>query len=303
MQTEDFKKWQTLRFDWNRARAFLLTAETGSLSAAGKALGLTQSTVGRQVSAFEAELGVALFERSATGLNITPTGLRLLERLRGMGSAANEFYLAATEASETLEGHIAISATQLAATYLLPPLVMELVRKNPGLSVDLMATNQSSDLRRREADIALRAYRPDQPDLIARKLRDDTYRFYASHDYVERMAGRLNAKHSQELTFIGFDQAHRIVDLLQSQGLNVSLDNFAIASNEHPAHWELTKQGAGIGLMLSEVGDQEPRVANVLPDIRLPTSELWIVAHRDVKTSRRLRLVWDFLIERMAQDY
>ncbi len=98
--------WRAVKFDWNRARAFLVTAEEGSLSAAARALGLAQPTLGRQVDALEEELGVVLFERVGRGLTLTPSGLELLEHVRGMGEAATRVSLAAAGQSESIEGKV-----------------------------------------------------------------------------------------------------------------------------------------------------------------------------------------------------
>ncbi|KKK60994.1 hypothetical protein LCGC14_3018790, partial [marine sediment metagenome] len=103
--------WRSVTFDWNRARAFLVTAEEGSLSAAARALTLAQPTLGRQVEALEAELGVALFERSGRGLRLTPSGHELLEHARIMGEGARALHLAAWGQTEALEGEVAISAS------------------------------------------------------------------------------------------------------------------------------------------------------------------------------------------------
>lgn len=303
MHSKTAAKWRSLGFDWNQARAFYLTAEEGSLSAAAKALGTTQSTVGRQVSSLERELGVALFERSSNGLELTPNAIRLLDFVRNMGEAAQNFSLAASSDANTLGGHLCISATEAMATFTLPKLIAELVTNNPGLNIDLIASNDSSDLRRREADIAIRTYRPDQPDLIARKLGLQSYRLYAADCYIQRKKGDISLENSAQLQFIGFDKAHHVVKILNQQGMHISLDNFSVACNHHLANWELVKQGAGIGIMLQDIGDNETGVQQVLPSIELPTTETWLVAHRDLRTNLRLRFVWDFLVERLGQEY
>lgn len=161
--------WRGVKFDWNRARAFLVTAEEGSLSAASRALNIAQPTLGRQIKALEVELGVALFERSGRGLEITPSGKELLEHARIMGDAANKLSLVSSSKSESLEGNIAITATEMMAVFILPPLIQKLRKLEPGISIELISSNQASDLMRREADIAIRNFRPTQPDLIAKK--------------------------------------------------------------------------------------------------------------------------------------
>ena len=99
--------WRSVKFDWNRARAFLVTAEEGSLSAAARALGMAQPTLGRQVSALESELGVILFERAGRGLALTQSGLELVEHVRAMGDAATRVSLTASGQSQSIEGRCA----------------------------------------------------------------------------------------------------------------------------------------------------------------------------------------------------
>ena len=115
--------WRSINFDWNHARAFLVTAEEGSLSAAARALGSTQPTIGRQVTAFEKELGIILFERAGHGLVLTPGGLELLEHIRAMGTAANQASLTASGQSESIAGNVCISASEVYAAYILPPIL------------------------------------------------------------------------------------------------------------------------------------------------------------------------------------
>ena len=179
--------WRSIGFDWNRARAFLVTAEEGSLSAAARALGMTQPTLGRQVAALEEELGVALFERGGRGLELTPSGLDLVEHVRAMGEAAGRLSLTASGQSQSIEGNVCITATEVMAAYGLPPLIRKLRQQEPGITVEIIASNATNDLRRREADIAIRVFRPTQPDLVARKIEDVSGRLYATPEYLERL--------------------------------------------------------------------------------------------------------------------
>src|ERR1700722_5995126 len=172
--------WRTVRFDWNRAKAFLVTAEEGSLSAAARALGMAQPTLGRQVSALEEELGVVLFERVGRGFTLTPSGLELLDHVRSMGDAANRVALTAAGQSQSLEGTVCIAASETYAAMLLPPILAKLRRAEPGLHLEVVASSSASDLKRREADIAIRNFAPREPDLVAKKIRDVPARLYAT---------------------------------------------------------------------------------------------------------------------------
>ena len=146
-----------MKFDWNRARAFLVTAEEGSLSAAARALGMAQPTLGRQVDALEEELGVILFERVGRGFTLTPSGLELLDHVREMGNAANgRVSLTAAGQSQSIEGTVVIAASEVHAAMLLPPILRQIAgTPTLGFGLEIVASSKTSDLRRREADIAL----------------------------------------------------------------------------------------------------------------------------------------------------
>lgn len=293
--------WRSIDFDWNRARAFLVTAEEGSLSAAARALGMTQPTLGRQVSALESELGVALFERGNRGLELTPSGLELLEHVRKMGDAASSFSLSAQGRSDSIEGDICISATEAMAVYQLPAVIRALREAYPGINIEVIATNSTSDLKRREADIAIRAFQPTQPDLIARKLGNIKAHLYASPEYLSSIGGVSVIEDLNAAQIIGFDSEHALMKELNKQGCGLSIDNFRVLTESHIVHWEMVKQGVAIGIMVEEVGDSEPNVERVLPDLEPYNGGLWLVAHRELRTNRRVRAVFDFLVGALAE--
>lgn len=292
--------WKSIKFDWNRARAFLVTAEEGSLSAAAIALKTTQSTLGRQVSALEKELGIALFERVGRGLEITPNGLELIEHVKAMSEAANKFSLAASGQFNKVEGTVCISATEAVAIFILPPLLKKLREQEPGISIELIASNVSSDLKRREADIAIRNYQPKHSDLIARKLGNSKAFLYANPDYLNRIGHSKSCLQLQYADFIGFVDNDTYIKGMNEVGLSLSLDNFPYATASHIAHWALVKEGLGIGVMLEYIGEREPKVCKVTDKIEPFIVETWVVAHRELRTNRRIRLVYDFLMEELS---
>jgi DNA-binding transcriptional LysR family regulator len=292
--------WTALNFDWNRARAFLVSAEQGTFSDAARALGSTQPTVSRQVAALEAELDVTLFERVATGLELTGAGLDLLEHARAMGDAARRLSLAATGQAESIEGTVSITASEAIAAYLLPPILHRLRKAHPGIRLDLVVSNEPRDLHRREADIAVRNFRTPQPDLIARKVRDITAHFYAAPSYIEQMGGLETEQDLARTELFAFDRKDSVVDGLKALGLTVQRSQFPISTANHLVQWALCKQGAGVCIMMDDVGEMEPAVTRVfadLPSIRLP---IWLVSHRELRTSRRIRLVFDWLADGLA---
>jgi len=289
------------KIDWNQLRAFLETAETGSLSAAARKLGLTQPTLSRQVAAIEKCLGVTLFERAGKSMVLTATGLDLLEHVRAMGTAADAMALAATGRSQKVEGIVSVSASDMVATHLLPRLVRRIRQEAPGIAIEVIATNAISDLQRREADIAIRHINPDRPDLIARLIRQASACFYASKDWVETHGHPRNAQDAAGLPFVGADRAGRYLAYLQQHGLTLNEANFSCYADHSVAHWGLVCQGLGIGAMMDEIAEETPGVIRVLDDLPPVQFPIWLVTHTELHTSRKIRVVFDFLAEGLAQ--
>lgn len=295
--------WRAVSFDWNQARAFLVTAEEGSLSAAARALKISQPTLGRQVSALEKALGVPLFERSGRGLKLTPSGRDLLEHVRTMGEAANDLSLSATGRSKALEGLVRIAASDVMSALVLPALLRKLRLRYQRIQIEVIASDRVSDLKRREADIALRFYSsgPKDPDLIAKKVGSITGRLYAAPAYLARLRTPVTPLTLQQADFIGAGDCELYIKHLNKRGLSLSQANFGLRASNSLVQWELTKQGLGISVMPEALGDSEPSVVRVLPELPPFHGELWIVAHRELRASRRMRVVFDFLAKELAQ--
>ncbi len=289
--------WNSITFDWNQVRAFLVTAEEGSFSAASRALGLTQPTLGRQVTALEDRLGITLFERLGRSLSLTQSGLELLEHVRAMGEAASRVSLTASGQSQSIEGRVCITATDVMSMYLLPDALKRLREMAPAIEIEIVASNDVRDLRRREADIAIRHGRPEQPDLIARLLRETSIHLYASTDYLDQHGRPSSPDDLSEAVFIGFDQSDRLPARLNEIGLRLTRDNFKLISESGAVAWEMVKQGLGIGVMAQEVADRTTGIECVLPDLDPIPVPIWLVTHRELHTSRRIRLVFDVLAE------
>ncbi|MEZ4384514.1 MAG: LysR family transcriptional regulator [Nannocystaceae bacterium] len=291
-----------MNFDWNRARAFLVTAEEGSFSAAARALGSTQPTVGRQVAALEEELGVVLFARGGPRLELTATGLDLVEHVRAMGEAATRVSLSATGQATSIEGTVSITASEAIAAFLLPPILAGIRAEHPGIEIELEVSNQARDLRRREADIAVRNFRTSQPDLIARKIRDSRAYLYAAPAYLERVGPLRALADLKRVDIMAFDRSDVMINGLRALGVEVERRQFPVVTSNHLVQWGLCKQGVGACIMMEEVGEAEPAVERVLPELApaFPVP-LWIVCHRELRTSQRIRLVFDRLGEGLAR--
>ncbi len=287
--------WQSVAFDWNQARAFLATVEEGSLSAAARALGLTQPTLGRQVAALEEDLGILLFDRVGKSLVLTPSGVELLDHVRAMCDAANRISLTASGQSQTIDGQVRITASDVMSAHTLPPALERLREIAPLLEIDVVAANDIRDLQLREADIAIRHVRPEQPDLIARHVSDATAHFYASKNYLDRHGRPESFDGLGGHTFIGFGDNDRMIERLNAFGLSLTRANFRVGSESGVVAWEMARQGLGIIVMSDEVAADAPGIERILPEMEPFVFPVWLTTHRELHSSRRIRLVFDLL--------
>lgn len=289
--------WQAVNFDWNQIRAFLATAEEGSLSAAARALNLTQPTLSRQVAGLEEDLAVTLFERGHRTMDLTETGLALLEHVRAMGEAATRVSLAATGRSELIDGCVRLTTTEGFAMIHLPPIVERIRKRAPGIELDIIAANESLDLLRREADIAIRHARPEHGDLIAKQLGAMTGHFYGSRRYLDKMGRPKTPADLANYDFIGFESPTRLLDMFNSMGIPLTREHFKVYSASGVVILALMEQDLGLSVMTRDVAETHPDLEIVLPSLPPFDIPVWLVTHRELHTSRRIRLVFDVIAE------
>lgn len=287
--------WSLLTFDWNRARALLAVAEAGSYSAAATALGTTQPTIGRQIAALEDELHVTLIERVGRGIELTPSGLALVEHVRTMADAARQLSLVASGRSESLEGTVTVTASDSICVYLLAPLFAEVRRRHPGLVLDVVASSRTTDLRQREADIAIRNFRPEDEELVATRLPEEHGGFYATPEYLDRIGRPSAADDLSHVDFIGFNRDPSFVEAMSGFGLTLRAEQVVLASENHVFQWEMACRGLGVAVMMDRIGDADPRVERAFTDLAPIPVPMWLTTHRAVRTSRRVRAVFDLL--------
>lgn len=280
-------------------RGFLAAAEAGTLSGAARRLGLSQPTLSRQVAALEVRLGVTLFERAGKSLILTQAGVSLLDHARAMGAAADKLTLSASGHSEAGEGLVSISASDAVAAFLLPAILSQIRREAPGITIEVIASNALSDLMRRETDIAIRHVRPSEPDLIGRLLRDASACFYASREWVARNGHPRSADDVTGADFIGFDLEGRFVEYLAGIGLPLDKHQVPLVSENAVVAWEMVRSGLGIGVMMDEIAARMPDVVRVLDELPVIKFPLWLVTHRELRTARRIRIVYDILAEKL----
>lgn len=280
--------------------AFLVTAEEGSLSAAGRALAVAQPTVGRQIAALEKELDVILFDRVGKKLVLTQIGQELVDYVRQMSEAASRVSIAVSGQSHELDGEVCISAIDSIAALCLPKIIQKLRSRYPSIKVKVIASNELSNLGQKEADIAIRNIQPTHPDLVAKKICDVAARLYGATEYLDKLGRPITLEKLNKAEFAGFDRSEESIMLLRNFGLLVTQDNFSVVSENHLVQWENTKLGITLGMMLETVGDREQLVERVLPDSEVIIFPIWLVAHKQLKSSKRIRAVFDMLSDLLS---
>jgi DNA-binding transcriptional LysR family regulator len=291
--------WDDVAFDWNQARAFLAASEEGSLSAAARALHQTQPTLSRQVTGLEQSLGVTLFERGHRQLQLTGAGLELLEHVRAMAEAANRLSRVASGQSQAIEGRVCITATEMLATHYLPSMLRKLRAQAPGIVVEVVASDEVRDLIRREADIAIRHAQPTQPDLIARRIGYLRGRIYAARRLLDEVGTPRSFDDLADKDFVGIDDTESLIVGLAEQGLRLRLEQFRTRAASGNCMLQLIREGLGFGFLPMDTGGLFEDLVCVLPDRFDPEIPVWLVSHRELHTSRRIRVVYDLLAEEL----
>lgn len=287
-------------FDWNDLKALLAAAEAGSLSAAAAKSGAAQPTLGRRIDALEAALGLTLFERGPRGMALTAAGTDIAACAREVRAAAARLSLAAAGRSETLTGTVRITASEIMSAHHLPAMLARLLDAEPGVEVELVASNAADDLLLREADIAVRMFRPRQPGLIARKVADMQTALYASHDYLARR-GQPTLDDWGGHRMVGYDRDRLIERWMTDHGMSPPPGFFRLRTDDQIVYWRLVVSGGGIGANQRLIGDAEPGVARVLHAAPMPVMPVWLTCHAELRTSALIRRVFDFLGEELAK--
>lgn len=290
-----------ISYDWNQVKAFLATAEEGSFSAAARVLNTTQPTISRQISALEAALGTILVERSVKGQTLTSAGQEILDHVRLMGEAATLISMVADRQSQEVVGNVVLAATDLMSAAILPGILSSLREAAPGITIRIQESNDVWNLVKREADIAIRHTRPHEPELIAHHVGDLRANLYATSAYLEREGRPRSFREVADHSFIGIPDPDRLIAAMQNMGVPLKPENFAIQPHSNIVTWEMVKAGLGVSMMPEVLGEVEPGVEKVLADVPSLEFPVWLVTHRELQTSPRIRTVFDFLANQLGK--
>jgi DNA-binding transcriptional LysR family regulator len=286
-----------VKLDWSLWRSFAAVVADGSLSAAARKLGLSQPTLGRHVEALEQALGVSLFERTLGGLKPTETALRLYEPVAEAQRALAEAAIMAEGAHGDLSGTVRLTASTVVSNYVLPALLVPIRKEFPAIALEIAPSDSAENLLMREADIAIRMFRPTQLDLVTRKLGVLPIRCCAHESYLKRRGTPQELADLYEHDLIGLDRSDLIIQGARLNGFTLTRDNFMLRSDMQTHLWELVKAGLGISFAQVSLIEQAPGMRAILPQLQVPPLEVWLTTHRELFTSRRIRVIYDRLAE------
>jgi len=282
---------------WHLIRSFLAVAQLGSVSAAARSLGVSQPTLSRDIQMLEMQTKLNLFKRSTQGLGLTEAGQSLVESAEQMRNAADAFNRQASGLSTGLAGDIRISANEVIGIYLLPAAIAAFQRQHPAINVEIVISNRASSLNKREADLALRMFRPSQASLVARRLPDMALGFYAHKDYLKAHGIPDSIDTVLQQQIIGFDQDTDFIDAANSMGYQFCPDDFHLRTDNMLMQIQLARHAAGIIVTHVGLAEQWPELVHILQQIPLPTLEFWVVCHADSQYNARIRSFKKHLIE------
>lgn len=283
-------------------RSFVAVMDEGSLQAAARKLRSSQPTISRHVAMLEQQLNSVLFERAGRKLLPTEMAHSIVKYARMMESSANAIGLALTAKSQATTGTVRISASQISSSYLLPSILKKLREQEPGIAIELVASDQVSDLLRREADIAVRLVRPVQESLISRCLGKVTIGIYAHKQYLQ---GRQIPQSLEELLphdLIGFDNNRNIILGFKMHGVDIDKNAFQVRTDDLSALLHSVKAGMGIGFIATYVGRRDPDLQRLLADVPITPMPVWLTVHREIRNNPRIRRVYDFLAEAITEE-
>ncbi len=248
---------------WDLYRSFLEVLRAGSLSAASRTLGLTQPTVGRHIAALERSLkGRALFTRSRTGLLATEAARELRPHAEAMAASAGALVRAASGGSEEVRGVVRLSASEVIGAEVLPLMLADFRRLHRGVIVELSLSNQTADLLRRDADIAVRMVRPVQKSLVARKVGKTVLGLHASAEYIEAYGQPQKLADLESHPLIGFDRTMPI-----SRGVSlpapITRELFAFRCDSDLGQLAAIRAGLGIGVCQYGIARESRLVAGL----------------------------------------
>ena len=286
--------------DWSLYRSFLAVLREKSLSAAARALDLTQPTLARHIEALERALGIELFIRSQQGLAPTEAALALAPYAESLEANAAALLRTASGLGQTVKGTVRITASEIVGAEVLPPMLARLRQAHPGLEFELVLSNAVDNLLRRDADIAVRMIEPAQEALVVKKIGTVTVGLHAHRDYLDRAGIPASVKALAGHSLIGWDQETPAIRAMRDRASMADTLHFAFRANSDIAQLRAIRAGFGIGFCQVGLAQRDPTLVRVLQSAFALKLGVWLAMHENLRSTPRCRTVFDGLAADLA---
>lgn len=288
-------------FNWDDLKYFLAMAEEGSLSAAARKLTVSQPTLSRRLTSLEEDVGAELFTRTRSGLEMTALGERLVQYARHMQDDVHSVERLITGHDSSLKGSVVISCTETLGAEWLVKHTRAFHDQYPGITVEIKVANATSDLLRREADIALRMFRPEQNDLVAKKVATMNFGYYATREYLERKGTPQNFSDLRDHNFIlPHDEILAHTAKTVKRPFRPPATEAVFRSNSLLALESAVREGFGIGAYSCLQATEDRNLVRLFGDYTVFSTDLWLVSHSELRRSARIRAMFDYLSDLVA---
>ncbi|WP_432767958.1 MAG: LysR family transcriptional regulator [Sphingopyxis sp.] len=292
-------------YDWNDLKAFLAVAESGSTLSAAQALRVSQTTVARRIAALEEATGLNLFERRQAGYALTPVGEAMVGHALTVRDAADRFGEAAGARSRDAGGTVSLTAMEIFAVTVLPPILRDLRAAHPDIHIRLDTADEARDLAAGAADIAIRSSKqPSGAGLVGRRIADNPWSVYCSRDYADRHGIPHGREELAAHPFIGGGGGvwEPYQAWLRRHGLEESV---VMQYDSASGLLAGVRAGMGLSVLPAFLADREPDLIRCLPPMAEDITGLWLLTHERLRHVPRVRTVLDFLaaaLTKMARD-
>lgn len=288
--------------DWDKLRIFHAVAEAGSFTHAGETLNLSQSAISRQISTLEESLGVSLFHRHARGLILTEQGQLLEQEAREIFSRLSMIEGQLHDSKKLPEGPLRITTTQFIGSTWLAPQIEKFCARYPDIQLTMLFDNRIYDLGMREADAAIRLYKPEHPDLIQKHMKTIHFHIYASRDYLAQHDAITQQSQLKKHMLIGYPPHSRFPFkdsdwLFRISGLNPDRENGLLMMNSMYAIYQAVRGGAGLAALPDYLAENDDTLVRVLPDLSPPEIDMYFVYPEEYRNSKRLAIFRDFVLD------
>ena len=282
--------------NWSWYRTFLTVLETGSLSAAGRAMGLTQPTVGRHIDSLETALALKLFIRSFDGYAPTDAARELQPYAASVASTTAALRRVASSHGTSIRGTVRVSASEVIGVEVLPPMLAALHGAHPALTIELVLANSVDDLLQREADIAVRMFRPLQDALVATRVGGVEVGLHAHRRYLAARGVPASLDALAQHALISFDRDNAFTRKMRDQLPVFPPGSVAFRSDSDLAQLAAIRAGLGIGICQSALAAKDEALVRLLPAQWSLTMETWIAMHEDLRASPRCAVTYSALV-------